>query len=768
MSESTQQLPPMPAAGPGQVYLSPVPADALPPAVGGSPAGLVNLTKMAPTAADLAKGQRAAARFKRGAKKLAEQSRAWMLLEGLDEEQLKAELLRERSKEATRARQEYRKSVKDVQKKLNQAAQQGHSHKTERFESSLASLEKAEPGPVDETVTIHELAHHKRAKATARCAAVVGSVAGAGIIGANDAKLLILELAGSLLAGGIAAWNAGRQDGEQGTEAGNSEAPHQMIASATATPPALPAIEPTSVVLSTELLPDDADRTPYPIERARTDLEAADCLLRAFQSKNLPVGEISDVVRQPWGWQMLVRVTADTPAVIVAAAGGLETVLDLPTGGFVPQPLARRRACAIVRLVMSDPFADAPPLPYRAPKSMSIRDKARFGTTIGGDPLEFSLAGVMGLVVAASGGGKTGLLQALGEATTACYDCITIDLDPHGDGLEDLHDAVRITGRSHQQIEATLLFLLMLSKGRARLRGPLGMGKKWEPSAERPAVVVIIDEYPKLTALAKQLAFELLLVGRKEGVWVFFASQGATTRYLGENIAQMLALRIVGPCKTVDTRAVFGDDAPAAGWLPHRLTPATDTDPGDAGHMYAQGMPGRADEPIENKIHETPAAVLRTLGAERQAAGLLDLDAESLQAMQTVDLPDFVEPTFDAEGNLKKEAPVELLTWERLLKLCDAEPAAPALVSTESKEAAAAVIDSLTVMDQAGHDRMPTDRLMLALRSYAPDSYRDLTAERLKALLKEAGAGSPVQLGAWEDQSNPRGYKREALSAAIR
>lgn len=745
--------PPAPGHAPGQVFLSPVPVDAAPPKA--------SITKEAPTTADLTHTQQAITRIRRGASHLWDHGKKWALLKDVDDETLHNEVLRRRREEVAAERHRHAADMKAIRSQLRQEARAGHPGRADHYAQTLGTLAATRPEQVtDEDVTSREIVRHRMGKVATNCA-IVAAGAYAGITVVPQSPLLLLASIPAILG---TLWHFGRESEPDGDK---ESSPVVVAADAPGIPaPAPSATTGAPVILSADSIPDDADRTPYPISRARTIHEAADCLLRAFQAKRLAVGEISTVERHSWGWQMTVRVTDGTPAAIIAAAGDLETYLDLPTGGFVPQPMAERRACAIVRLVMSDPFAQAPALPYRAPKSMSIRDKARLGTSIGGDPLDFSVAGVMGVVVAASGGGKTGLLQAIGEMTTACRDCITIDLDPHGDGLEDLHDAVRLTGRSHQQIESALLFFLMLSKGRARLRGTLGMGKKWEPSAANPVFVVVIDEYPKLSALAKQLAFELLLVGRKEGVWVIFAAQGGTKLYLGENIAPMVALKVVGPCKVGDTRAVFGDGSVGEGWLPHRLSPATDTDPKDAGHIYLQGIPGRADEPIEYKVHEAPAAVLRKLAAERREAGLLDPDAGSLAAMTTVDLPDFVEPVFDIEGNLKKEAPVDLLTWERLLKLCDGEPPAPALMSKESKAGAAAVIDALAVMDHGEVDRMRTERLVEALRAYNPEVYADLTPDRLRSLLREGGVGSPVTLGALDGLSNPRGYKREALDAA--
>lgn len=518
-----------------------------------------------------------------------------------------------------------------------------------------------------------------------------------------------------------------------------------------------------NVVMHVEQLPEGAK--PYPLRNARTPQQVAECVLLAARAENVPIVEVSDVVRQSWGWQCVVRVSDGTPEAIIAKSGDLETKFDLATNGVRPQPIRVRRACAILRLVEGDPFATAPGLPYRAPKSMSITDRFRIGTSVGGDPLMVSLAGVMGLWVAASGGGKTGILQALAEGTTACYDNITIDCDPHGDGLEDLGDAVRITARSNEQIESVLLFFLVMSKARARLRAKLGMGKKWKPSASHPAVTIFIDEFPKLSDLGKLLAFDLLLVGRKELIEVEYASQGGTSRYLGENIAQMMALKAVGPCKVGDTRAVFGDDSVREGYLPHKLSPATDTDPKDAGHIFIQGVPGMADEPIEYAIHEAPSAVLRQLAAERLEAGLLEPDEDSLDGMKSVDLPEYVEPEYDKDGNIKKAAPVRLLTWEQLLRLCDAEP--PASAELTDGPARAAVEDSVVVMEKAGVDRMTTETLLAAVQEYDPDVYGEMAVDEFKALMSQARVGGPVQLGAMGDKKNPRGYKLDRLRAAL-
>ena len=143
------------------------------------------------------------------------------------------------------------------------------------------------------------------------------------------------------------------------------------------------------------------------------------------------------------------------------------------------------------------------------------------------------------------------------------------------------------------------------------------------------------------------------------------------------------------------------------------------------------------------------------------AAGLLEPDQASLDAMKGVDLPEYVEPEYDKDGDIKKPAPVELLTWEQLLKLCGAEP--PAGVELADGPARAAVEDSVDVMAKHDVDRMKTETLLTFLRSSNPDVYGEMDVEDFKALMKKAGAGAPITLGQIGEEKNPRGFKRDRL-----
>ena len=75
------------------------------------------------------------------------------------------------------------------------------------------------------------------------------------------------------------------------------------------------------------------------------------------------------------------------------------------------------------------------------------------------------------------------------------------------------------------------------------------------------------------------------------------------------------------------------------------------------------------------------------------------------------------------------------------------------------------VADVITVMADAEVDRMRTETLTAALAEHNPDAYEGLTPTELRKLLKDVGAGSPVQLGPCEGERNPRGFTLEALTA---
>ncbi|MFD0351969.1 hypothetical protein ACFQ0M_49135 [Kitasatospora aburaviensis] len=302
----------------------------------------------------------------------------------------------------------------------------------------------------------------------------------------------------------------------------------------------------------------------------------------------------------------MVRVSDGTSGDIGDRLGGLETKFDVGDGDVILQPNRKRTAEAVLRVVTGDLFGAMKPPPYRAPHSVDITDAGVFGMSADGTDLEFSLAELMGEVIARSGGGKSTIIRDLLDWTTAAHNAVTVFLDPSGDGPGKFTDAVKLTSTSPIQIEFALLSLYRLAAGRARIRRKLGMGDTWRCTREHPAIILFVDEFPKLTKRSKQIIAELQLVGRKEGVWLIFAAQGATKELLGSNIAQQPALKIMGACRDVDTTQALGGGAIDWGFLPHRLQPKSGDSLNDCAKSYVIGAPGVSEDPMLHKWHYIP------------------------------------------------------------------------------------------------------------------------------------------------------------------
>lgn len=379
------------------------------------------------------------------------------------------------------------------------------------------------------------------------------------------------------------------------------------------------------------------DGDPFPIADARTRTEAAECVRRALASEGIQVKGVEADRRYDWGWEVTVHLAKGKPADIVTKAPDLETPLDLPENGLLCQPVRASRGRVVLRLVQTDPFAKMPGAPERKPNGYRMRDRQTVAYRMDGRTFDVSMLGVHGIVIASSGGGKSVIMRTLADTLTACSDVLVGDLDPGGNGLAPLAEAigVRAIGLDAMgEIEAILDQALKIAKARPGLFHKLGMKENWEPTPERPAIVLFIDEYPQLSDRAKELAVKILQTGRKSRVQLVLAAQEATKDAIGKAIADSIALKIVGPSRHQDVIQVFGAGAIGDGWRPDRLDPAEGDAQGDdlrdASQAYIRGCGSR--EPLKHKFLFLDGKEGRRRARERAAAGRPIVDAESLAA----------------------------------------------------------------------------------------------------------------------------------------
>jgi DNA segregation ATPase FtsK/SpoIIIE, S-DNA-T family len=479
--------------------------------------------------------------------------------------------------------------------------------------------------------------------------------------------------------------------------------------------------------------PDD----PYPIADAHTRTDAADCVRRALAAEAIALRAAGEARRTPWGWEVAVVLRSGTPGGIVAKTGNLETHLDLPAGGLLVTPDRTRRARVVLRLAERDPFTGLGPSPVRG--MVSIAERAVIGQRIDGSPLAVPLLGVHALVIGSSGAGKSTTLRTLADAVAACVDALVWDLDPAGCGLDALGPGIDRRERDPAGITDALADALAVAEARPRMLAELGMGAAWIPSPARPALVVVVDEYPRLPEKAKALAVALLRVGRKARVTLLLAATEASADALGAAIADTTALAILHACRHTDVRLVLGPQMLAEGWRPDRLHPATADDPGEAGRAYVATAGHR--EPLISAIHPLDESDAYERGAARAALGLPRIDAASWATARAARHHTAGKPTSPAETTETGDGP---------------------LIDRDDVES---LRHALTVLSVFGEqDRLWTEDVLARLAEHDPVTYGEWDAEALSAVLRRFGI-APTQI--WRQGRNRRGYLRADIALAV-
>lgn len=585
-----------------------------------------------------------------------------------------------------------------------------------------------------------DVARARWGKKAGRAAMLVGGVVGGGIIlPAQDPRLLLL----SLPAAAVALWRAGAVPATDPAAAPEQAGP--APAEATAVPGAADAAWPAPQAIAgaaedqaaatvAGVLPADPNIPPsgtFPIAGVSSPQWAGECIRRALVKEGVPVADLFDVARQPWGWTCKVRISEGTPAVIIKAAEKVETLLDLEAGRFIPTP-TRRRAVIDLKVAEHDPFDFVPAPPYRAPLSGSILDRPVLGYSMDARPLEMSLYGAQGAIVAGAGGGKSANIRTIAEWLTSCHDTVLVSLDPSGVGLGPLGDAVALSLTDKDEIEVFLRGMHKVSLGRTSILARERMGTEWKPSSRWPALVAIGDEWPQNTDGAKEAGVDVQLTGRKVCVQLLLASQFATQDYVGSAIISNLSLQMLGPCRQADVTATFGAGALDDGWLPNRLVPKQAQVLNDVGRFFLRG--GGYAEPVIWKGNWYDDDTCAELAKERAAAGVPQLDEESLK---------FGGREFASLFERRGTAAVAARSADRILA------------------------DVVAVLRAEGLDRARTEKLAEMLKAHHGQDYAGITGTEVGDRLRAAGAGGAVKIGAVDGRTNANGYRLADLTEAL-
>ncbi|MGA5372300.1 hypothetical protein ACPCSD_14630 [Streptomyces griseoincarnatus] len=488
-----------------------------------------------------------------------------------------------------------------------------------------------------------------------------------------------------------------------------------------------PGIAPEQIVAEQD---DPNSDEPFPLAVCTSHDQVEECVSRALAWEGIATRSVRVLGFHGKFWEVDVVLKGSTPGKVNAVADQLDAHFNIKAGGTLIDPDPQQSAHLVLRLVTGNPFDDMPKLTVHAPNSLDITQPHNFGRCMDGSPLDLVLEGLRILVIGVSGAAKsTGVLRDLAEVITACHNAIALDLDPVKDGLREFDGAMAVPPiRGTKACEEWLENLVKMAKGRQIVRNRLNMGDTWIATKERPAIFPLVDEFIYLSPRGKELFIELLRLGKQSGIYPIAAGQDATSDAMGDAIADSFTLQIMLASRWDDIRIVFGQGAAAKGFRPDRLVPAQNRQiKNDAGQSYIKG-PG-LDRPLLYGWNEHSSETIKQAVADRAEAGRPWFDRDTLAAAGLLHLAD----GGTARGPIPGDRQI--------------------------------VVDAITVMADREVDRMKTETLAEALAEHAPDTYGGLTAAELRKLLKDAGAGSPVQLGPCEGERNPRGFTLEALTA---
>ncbi|MEU9497007.1 hypothetical protein AB0D73_35260 [Streptomyces sp. NPDC048215] len=432
-------------------------------------------------------------------------------------------------------------------------------------------------------------------------------------------------------------WLGGRQ-----AELGTRAVPDRLLARPELAPPA-------SLGTGADDGQEDGDE-----ERPETDLrhvsseeDATQRIAAGLAKRNVSVASVAPATRTPWGWETSLVMRDDTAADVVKQLARLDGDYRVGVGRTMAAGDQTDAARVALRVLVTDPFATPPAYPVRAPRSCSILTPVSPCVSLDGGETPLILAGLHTLIVASSGGGKSSLVLSLAEYVTACTDAVAVDIDPSGKGLGPFRDVAAASALTPEAAEKELDRLLTLAKNRIADLGPTE--EQVSVSAECPAIIVFVDEYPQLTKSGKSKCLDLLRIGRKARVTLIICTQDATSDIMGDAVADAFGNRIMMPCREADVPVVLHRTAIAEGWLPHRLVPGDSLSPADAGRCYVFA-PGLRAPVLRYVIPLDPTTALQR-ARERAAAGLPSAGASA--APQAV--PPFVSLLLEAFADARAD-----------------------------------------------------------------------------------------------------------------
>jgi S-DNA-T family DNA segregation ATPase FtsK/SpoIIIE len=276
-----------------------------------------------------------------------------------------------------------------------------------------------------------------------------------------------------------------------------------------------------------------------------------------------------------WGCRASIRLRGgQTAADALNRLPAIESSLGTRRGAGRIEPDPVRADRAFLRILDRDPHAE--PIPWPGPIATTITEPVELGVFEDATPVRISLLRRHTLVAGTTGSGKSGVLNVILAALTGCPDVVLWGIDLKN-GMELQPWASCLDRLATTPAGATTLLgdAVTLLEDRAALLTAEGE-KTWEPTPDRPALVIVVDEYAELTETASDAlahADSIARRGRAPAVTLIVATQRPTQKTMGSgSVRSQLEVRI---CLRVqerrDVELILDKGMLAAGWAAHTL-----------------------------------------------------------------------------------------------------------------------------------------------------------------------------------------------------
>lgn len=332
---------------------------------------------------------------------------------------------------------------------------------------------------------------------------------------------------------------------------------------------------------------------------------------------------------------------------------------------------------------VGDPIGGAQECAWIPTGTLSFADPLPLGRSSGETPMEVRFLGAHCAVVGRTRSGKTeGLLWTLIDRLAACRDVIIWGIDLQAGPAFPLWRGV-IQRVAYTADDALALLEAAIDEMGRRKKILTALAESDDEEDEDAGTVwtaalgafleIIIDEFA-LTAtfngqggridLLSPLE-EIIRTGLKFGVHLILATQKTGNSDFGSSVMQtQIGIKILLSCRETDTVTMLDTAARDAGWSPHLLQPAQDTDPADAGKCYISG-PAHTTPDIYRADY-WPRGSVKPRARRRLADGLPTLSGAraELDTLDAVEVPPVlvaVEAAFRDAGDPEKLATAELL-----------------------------------------------------------------------------------------------------------